>query len=487
MRPVKASRLAIVALLSWFSSNAEVKLPKILGNGMVLQRLKPVPVWGTASSGEKVTVTFGKQSKTTITNATGYWQVLLDAMPASDNAETMTIAGTNTITLTDILVGEVWICSGQSNMAYEMRKNMKVAKPDTSTANSPVDELERAHNPAIRIFLTTQKNLTIDPNPNHTGWNIAQDSALKAFSAAGYFFAKKINQELHVPVGIICSAISGSRIEPWMPEEAFENSSYFKTTKDSAKAGGDHGKFYHRMIEPLAPMAIRGFLWYQGEANVTETISYTHKFQLLINSWRSLWHDETLPFYYVQIVPYYYSKMKTTLTITPETEPAFWEAQTMALNIPNTGMIQTTDLNDDIKNLHPPFKWEIGRRLALVALAKTYGVKNLVYSGPIYKSMKINGNKITIDFKFVGDGLESHNSRPLNYFTIAGADGKFVDATAYIKGKNEVVVFSPEVKSPTTVRFGWQEDAQPNLFNKDGLPAMPFRTNNPLTFNATEN
>ena len=150
-------------------------------------------------------------------------------------------------------------------------------------------------------------------------------------------------------------------------------------------------------------------------------------------------------------------------------------------------MIQTTDLNDDIKNLHPPFKWEIGRRLALVALAKTYGVKNLVYSGPVYKSMKINGNKITIDFKYVGGGLESHNGRPLNYFTIAGADGKFVDATAYIKGKNEVVVFSPEVKSPAAVRFGWQEDAQPNLFNKEGLPAMPFRTNNPLTFHATDN
>jgi sialate O-acetylesterase len=208
--------------------------------------------------------------------------------------------------------------------------------------------------------------------------------------------------------------------------------------------------------------------------------------QLLTNSWRTLWNDPSLPFYYVQVVPYYYSKMKTTLVITPETEPAFWEAQTMALNIPNTGMIQTTDLNDDVKNLHPPFKWEIGRRLALVALAKTYGEKNLVYSGPVYQSMKIAGNKIILDFKYTGKGLESHNGKPLTYFTIAGADGKFVDANAVIEG-NKVIVSSPEVSSPTNVRFGWEEDAQPNLFNKDGLPAMPFRTNNPLKFNPADN
>ena len=486
MGRIAAFCLTIFLIVSRAVGYAEVTLPKILGNGMVLQREKVCPIWGTAAVGEKVTVKFSKQTKTTIADASGKWEVILNPMSASAEPTDLTVSGINTIVLHDILVGEVWICSGQSNMAYEMRKNSKVAKPDTSTANSPVDELEHAHNPNIRIFSVTQKNLTTDANPNHNGWSVAEDSALRAFSAAGYFFAKKLNQELHIPIGIISSAISGSRIEPWMPETAFETSAYFKTQGDSAKAGGDHGKFYHRMIEPLAPLAIRGFLWYQGEANVTETISYTHKMQLLINSWRVLWADESLPFYYTQIVPYYYTKMKTTAVITPETEPAFWEAQTMALNIPHTGMIQTTDLNDDVKNLHPPFKWEIGRRLALVALAKTYGEKDLVYSGPVYQSMKIRGNKIILNFKFTGNGLESHNGKPLNYFTIAGTDGNFVAADAKIEG-NKIIVSSPTIKSPTAVRFGWQEDAQPNLFNKNGLPAMPFRTDNPLKFDPANN
>ena len=486
MGRIAAFCLTIVLITCRAIGYAEVTLPKILGNGMVLQREKACPVWGTAAPGEKVSVKFGKQTKTTVADASGKWEVILNPMQASAEPTDLTVSGTNTIVLHDILVGEIWICSGQSNMAYEMRKNSKVAKPDTSTANSPVDEMNRAHNQSIRIFLVTQKNLSTDANPNHNGWNVAEDSALRAFSAAGYFFAKKLNQELHIPVGIICSAISGSRIEPWIPESAFETSMYFKTQGDSSKAGGDHGKFYHRMIEPLAPLAIRGFLWYQGEANVTETITYTHKMQLLINSWRALWADESLPFYYTQIVPYYYTKMKTTAVITPETEPAFWEAQTMALTIQHTGMIQTTDLNDDVKNLHPPFKWEVGRRLALLALAKNYGEKDLVYSGPVYQSMKISGSKIILTFKYTGKGLESHNGKPLDFFTIAGTDGNFVTADAKIEG-NKIIVSSPTIKSPTAVRFGWQEDAQPNLFNKNGLPAMPFRTDNPLKFDPANN
>lgn len=472
----------VLLLLVNLDSNAAVVLPKIFSSHMVLQRQKPVPVWGTASPGEKVSVKFSNQQKNTTADAQGNWTVTLDAMQASDKGQSLVVSGSNTIQLEDILVGEVWVCSGQSNMSYEMRKNSKVAKPDTSTANSPVDELDRAHNPQIRIFLVTQKNLRPDPNPDHASWSIAQDSALRNFSAAGYFFAKKINAELQVPVGMVCAAISGSRIEPWMPESAFDNSVWFKSHDlDSAKKGGDHGKFFTRMIEPLAPSAIRGFLWYQGEANMQETITYAHKMELLINSWRTAWHDEKLPFYYVQIVPYYYSRMSPTTVIPVNAEPAFWETQAAVLKIPYTGMIQTSDLNDDVKNLHPPFKWEIGRRLALIALNKTYGETNLVASGPTYKSMKIKGDKIILQFDNVGKGLESHDGKPLTYFTIAGADGKFVDATAIIKG-NTVVVSSPEVKNPTAARFGWIESAQPNLFNKDGLPAMPFRTDNPLKF-----
>jgi sialate O-acetylesterase len=456
---------------------AEVVLPRVIGSDMVLQRGKPLPIWGTATAGEQVSVRFGKQTKTATADAAGNWKVILDPLVASEKPEVMVIQGTNSIILKNILVGEVWLCSGQSNMAYEMRKNSKVTKPDSLDKNSPVDELNRPSNPNIRIFWTNQKNLKTTGN-YLARWNMAQDSALRSFSAAGYFFAKKLNEELHVPVGMICSAISGSAIEPWTPEDAYTSINYFKSYGISAKPTG---KFYHTMIEPLAPFAISGFLWYQGEANMQEGVTYTYKMEALINSWRSLWADKSLPFYYVQIVPFMYSTLSPTVTIPTDKLPEFWEAQALALNIPNTGMIETTDLNDNVKNLHPHFKWEIGRRLAILALAKTYG-KKIVYSGPMYKQMKVSGNKIELTFDNTGSGLISKNGKPLDWFTIAGADGKFVSADAVISG-NKVIVSSSLVSAPTAVRFAWAETAQPNLFNKEGLPAAPFRTDNPLKFN----
>jgi sialate O-acetylesterase len=473
-----------ICLLNSGIAGAQVVLPKILGNNMVLQRNAPVPVWGTASPGEKVTVKFNKQIKTTTADASGKWIVKLEAMPASAQPATLTISGTNTIKLENVLVGEVWLCSGQSNMQYEMRKNSKVKKPDTSTTNSPVDELDRAHNPQIRIFLTTQKNL-LKPDSTHSGWSVAEDSALRAFSAAGYFFAKNLQHDLKVPVGIISSAVSGSRIEPWVSQEGFVAIPYFKA--NNIKIDGDPGKFYAKMIEPVAPFALKGFLWYQGESNcfLGETIAYTYKMEALINNWRKLWGDKTLPFYYVQIAPYYYTQGKGPVTYTPFTEPELREAQTVALQIPHTGMIVTTDLNDDLKNIHPPFKWEIGRRLELQALANTYK-QPVVFSGPVYKSMKISGDKIILEFDHVGAGLLSHDGKPLTDFTIAGADGNFVTADATIKG-NTIEVSAESVPKPVAARFAWSESAQPNFYNKDGLPAAPFRTDNPLKFTLTAN
>lgn len=464
--------LTLAACLTVLSSQATVVLPKILGNGMVLQRNQPVPVWGTAAKGESITVQFGSQTKTAVADTAGKWKVFLNPMPASAQGQELVIAGTNKITLTDILVGEVWLCSGQSNMQYEMRKNSKVAKPDTSTANSPVDELERAHNPAIRIFLVDRKK-QVKPDSTHSGWSIAQDSALRAFSAAGYFFAKKLYAELRVPIGIISSAVSGSRIEPWINETAFKNEPYF----NNVKVDGDPGKFYHPMIETVAPFALKGFLWYQGESNVGETISYIYKMQVLMSSWRSAWGNNKLPFYYVQLVPYLNSQDKK---FTNETLPTFWEAQQQVLKIPNTAMITTSDLNDNVKNIHPPYKWEIGRRLALAALAKTYGQKT-EYSGPTYSGMSVKGNQAFVKFNHVGTGLESHNGKPLTHFLIAGADHKFVPADAVIKGK-QIIVSAPSVTKPVAVRFAWDEAAQPNFFNKNGLPAASFRTDNPLNY-----
>jgi sialate O-acetylesterase len=456
------------------SLNAQVVLPRVIGSGMVLQRQKPLPIWGTAAAGEQVTVVFDKQTKKTVADASGNWKVMLDPLVASDKPATMTIKASNTITLDNILVGEVWICSGQSNMAYEMRKNSKVHKPDSLDKNSPVDEMDRAHNPLIRIFWVNQKNLKTTGN-YLAKWELAQDSALRSFSAAGYFFAKNLHQELHVPIGVVCAAISGSAIEPWTPEGAYASIPYFQHEGAFWKEGG---KFYHSMIEPMAPMAIRGFLWYQGEANMVESISYAYKMEALIKSWRGLWGDQTLPFYYVQITPYDYGKLIPG--ISPEKLPEFWEVQTMAQAIPNTGMTVITDLNDNAAELHPGYKWEVGKRLALVALGKTYG-KKVIYSGPMYKAMKVVGNKIELEFTDTGSGLISKNGKPLNWFTIAGSDGKFVEAKAVIIG-NKVMVSSPEVSAPTAVRFAWNQMAQANLFNKEGLPAGPFRTDNPLKF-----
>ncbi|WP_439697319.1 sialate O-acetylesterase [Mucilaginibacter sp. AW1-7] len=474
-----------MSLFCFTGSIAQVVLPKILGNGMVLQRNQPVPIWGTATAGEKVTVKFNGQTKTTIADDAGKWIVTLKPMPASVNPSTLIITGTNTIKLTDILVGEVWLCSGQSNMQYEMRKNSKVKKPDTSTVNSPVDELDRAHNPQIRIFLVTQKNLQ-KPDSTHSGWSIAEDSALRAFSAVGYFFAQNLNHDLKVPVGIISAAVSGSRIEPWAPQEAFDAIPYFKA--NNIKIEGDPGKFYAKMIAPLVPFALKGFLWYQGESNcyLGETISYTYKMEALINNWRKSWNNKSLPFYYVQIAPFYYSQSKGAVPYTEFTEPELREAQTMALQIPHTGMVITTDLNDDLKNIHPPFKWEVGRRLELQALANTYRQKKLVFCGPMYKSMKIIANKIILSFNYAGNGLVSSDSKPLTDFTVAGKDGKFVPAIAAIKG-NTVEVSADGVDAPVVARFAWSEAAQPNFYNKNGLPAAPFRTDNPLKFTPTTN
>jgi len=485
MKGGKITCLLITMLCCFTTGKAQVVLPKILGNGMVLQRNQPVPIWGTAKAGEKITVKFNGQAKTTVTDPAGKWKVILNPMRASAKPATLTIEALNTIKLHDILVGEVWLCSGQSNMQYEMRKNSKVKKPDTSTVNSPVDELEKAHNSNIRIFLATQKNL-LKPDSTHSGWSVAEDSALRAFSAAGYFFAKNLNHDLNVPVGIISSAVSGSRIEPWVSTEAFEAVPYFKV--NSVKIDGDPGKFYIKMIEPLAPFALKGFLWYQGESNcfLGETISYTYKMEALINGWRKIWNNSNLPFYYVQIAPYYYSQGKGPVSYTEFTEPELREAQSMALQIPHTGMIVTTDLNDDLKNIHPPFKWEVGRRLELQALNNAYNQKQVVCSGPMYKSMKTSGNKIILEFNSVGDGLISHNGKPLSDFTIAGADGKFIPANATIVG-NTIEVSASSVTLPVAAHFAWSESAQPNFYNKNGLPAVPFRTDNPLKFTLTAN
>jgi sialate O-acetylesterase len=458
----------------------EVVLPKILGHNMVLQREKAIPIWGIASKGEKITVMFAGQRKETVADDSGKWMIRLNPMEASGLPGEMVISGINTIKLQNILVGEVWLCSGQSNMEYAMRKNSKIA-PTVKGKKPTEDDLLTADNQNIRIFLVRRKFMS--PDSTHTGWDIASGTALRDFSAVGYFYAKELYAKLHIPIGMISSAVPGSRIEPWIEAEKMNVAPKMKNGKvmePLAVDGGEPGKFYTTMIQPLIPYSLRGFLWYQGESNcfLNENIRYAYKFKTLIESWRTDWKDAKLPFYFVQIAPYNYSASKDVRPHSTENLPEFWEAQALALHLHKTAMITITDLVDSIVDLHPAYKWEVGRRLSLVALNKTYGIKKLVCSGPVYLKMKIMNDKIKVWFSDTGSGLASRDGKPLSWFSIAGTDGKFVPANAVIDG-NKVIVSSPEVPHPVYVRFAWNEAAQSNFVNKEDLPAVPFRSDNP--------
>ena len=477
----KKLTLLSLSILLLFSFNlfSQVTLPKILGHNMVLQQGKKVPIWGTASPGEKIAVVFAGQSKTTVADKAGKWSVKLNSMKASFTPREMTIKGTNTIVLKNILVGEVWLCSGQSNMEYAMRK---YGKYDTAVKGykPPEDDLNKANNPNIRIFLDRRKYM--DPSPEHLGWDSAIGRPLVDFSAVGYYFAKDLYAKLHVPIGMISAAVPGSRIEPWIQASKMEVAPVMKNGKTLDKLStddGGSGKFYDTMIQPLIPFSLKGVLWYQGESNcfLNENIRYAYKFKTLIESWRTDWNDKKMPFYFVQIAPYNYSASKDR-PLSNETLPEFWEAQRLALHLKNTNTIAITDLVDSIADLHPGYKWEVGRRLSLVAANKAYGQKNVVCSGPVYQKMKIVRNTIEVSFSNVGSGLASRNGKPLTWFSIAGADGKFVPAKAEIVG-NKVIVTATEVSHPVSVRFGWNEAAQSNFINKEGLPATPFRSDNP--------
>ncbi len=477
---IKKTFLTFCILLTVFSHlTGEVILPKIIGHNMVLQRHKTVPVWGTATPGEKVSVTFGAQHQETIAGDSGKWQVKLNPMEASELPREMIISGTNTIKLRNILVGEVWLCSGQSNMEYSMRKNSKI-QPTVKGNKPPEDDLSMANNTNIRIFLVKRKYMS--PDSTHSGWETARGVALRDFSAVGYFYARELYQKLHIPIGMISSAVPGSRIEPWIEAKKLETSPKMKNGKilePLSEDKGDPGKFYTTMIQPLIPFSIRGFLWYQGESNcfLNENIRYAYKFKTLIESWRNDWMDDRMPFYFVQIAPFHYSGSKDVRPHTAENLPEFWEAQSLALQLPKTGMITITDLVDSIVDIHPAYKWEVGRRLSLVALNKTYGFKDIICSGPTFQQMKIINDKIEVTFTNTGSGLMSRDGKPLTWFSIAGSDGNFVPAHAEIRG-NKVIVSSDDVKKPKYVRFAWNEAAQSNFINNEGLPAVPFRSMN---------
>ncbi len=422
---------------------ADVKLPAVLGSHMVLQRNVPLPIWGTADAGEEVAVDLaGNQAKTTA-DKNGKWQVTLKPMKADGQALKLTVSGKNTVTLEDILIGEVWVGSGQSNMEWQLR-----------SSDNAKEAITAANHPTIRLFHVPKVQTAAPATDVKAAWKVCTPETAPTFSGVLYFFGARLQKDLDVPIGLINSSWGGSPIEPWT---ITENGS---------------GRMYNGMIAPLLPLPIKGSIWYQGETNVIQKngMAYRGKMKDLIEGWRKVWNNEELSFYFVQIAPW-----DNTRYADGEL-PKLWEAQAATLKLPHTGMAVTTDLVPNLKDIHPRNKIDVGNRLALWALTKDYGKQGIVYSGPLFTKQEVEGNKIRLHFAHAEGGLKTSDEKALSHFQIAGEDGKFAAAIATIDGKT-VVVSADGVAKPTQVRFGWNRAATPNFFNAAGLPASPFQTN----------
>ena len=492
-------------------AHAEVKLASPFTDHMVLQREMSVPVWGTAAVGETVTVEFAGQKISTTAAADGSWCVALQPLTASAESRTLIVSGSQTaatIRLTDVLVGEVWLASGQSNMDFSMSKKVKYF---AGVANEG-QEIAAAKYPLIRMF-TGEAAKAYTPQKQVGGeWKICSPENAPAFSAVGYFFARDLQKEIKVPVGIVTLAFGASTAEAWIQRNALASDAQLKpllerfdaavekfrtnpppvvaaqrsedvsatnATPKNRKRGGvrdpiqdQHNAtvLFNGMIQPVIPYAIRGVIWYQGEsivdANKGGIALYPRVQAALIHNWRALWGEGDFPFYIVQLAG----------QDAASNSPLVREAQATVLQLPNTGMAVASDIGE-AKNVHPKNKQDVGDRLARIALANVYGLK-MEFSGPQFASLKIEGGQARITFSHLGGGLVARGGADLNGFVIAGADKKFVPATAKIDG-DAVVVSSAEVAAPISVRYAWvnyPKDA--NLYNASGLPAAPFRTDN---------
>ncbi len=491
-----AAPLALLFVVA--SARANVTLPKILGDNMVLQRERPVAIWGTAAAGDAVTVKFAGQEKHTQPDAEGQWQVLLDPLKASATPQELMVTATNAakpesngeVKLKNILVGEVWFCGGQSNMEYPVGITSAGAGPATANDAQLVEELKTETYPQIRLFRVEKQTRT--PEITSDGWVDCAGDALNKFSAIGFFFARNLQRALNVPVGIVGSYWGGSRLEQWVPSEAFQKQPAF--AKESAVAGRlvidgrPAGDYFNSMIRGLAPFTLRGMLWYQGESNIiasNDGVRYADKMQALVEYWRGLWHDQSLPFYQIQIAPFKYTARKdmlvdkvTPLPHGPDELPKLWEAQWLATRLPHVELVPTTDLDSHFTNIHPSGKRTVGQRLANLALTKVYGQTAPAWQGPLFDKATPSGGNLVVTFTNTGGKLSTRDGQVPVLFEIAGTDGNYKPATATITGET-VVLHSDEVKEPASARMGWTETAQPNLVNKDGLPAYPFRTNGP--------
>jgi sialate O-acetylesterase len=532
-------------------SRADVHLPAIFGDHMVLQEGTTIPVWGTADPGEAVTVTLGDQTAKATGDSSGKWRVDLKSI-ASAKPLTMTVVGKNTVTFSDILPGDVWVCSGQSNMEF----NLGGGKYGFGGAHNADTELPKADQPQIRLFLVAKK-IALEPETDVQGkWEVCTPETAGHFSAVGYFFGRDLHARLNKPIGLIgtywggmpaqaFTSLSGLEKDPPFTQHvaAFQKDladypkdkadypaalakyqndlkqwnatvkpvydPILKQWQDAVAAAQKNGQpippkpapsapaprapaqpegppstptvLFNGMIAPLIPYAIKGVIWYQGESNAGAALEYRTLFPRMIRDWREKWGEGDFPFLFVQLANF----------MAPQKVPSeggwAWlrEAQLKTLALPATGMAVIIDIGDGT-NIHPKDKEDVGKRLALAARHVAYG-EDLIYSGPIYDSMKVEGNAIRVSFKDTGTGLKMDvppwtptgitppAPTELTGFAIAGADKKWAWAKAKIDGE-DVIVSSDEVPSPVAVRYGWANNPSCNLYNDEGLPASPFRT-----------
>jgi sialate O-acetylesterase len=502
--------LAAAALLLAAASSAlaDVRLPALFTDHMVLQQGQKNRVWGWADPGEAVVVTIAGQRHTATADAQGKWHIALDALPVG-GPHTLAITGKNKLAIEDVLVGEVWICSGQSNMQWSVAQS-----------NDPDLESKTAKYPKIRLISVPQVG-TQEPQDDFKGqWEVCTPQTVSQFSAVGYFFGRQLHQTLDVPIGLIDDAWGGSACEAWVRRDLLAQDEKYQPllarweqiekNYDAAKAQANYqkqvadweaarakaqaegkpvpqrprppvnlltgnarpGNIYNGVLKPTIGYGIRGVIWYQGESNAGRAYQYRDLFPLMIKSWRDEWQIGDFSFYWVQLADFKDEK--------PEPAESDWaelrEAQTMTMaRLPNTGQAVIIDLGEG-RDIHPRNKQDVAKRLARWALARDYGVTDLPYRSPEYKSMQKQSNKIVLTFDHVGSGLYTFDvTKPVG-FAIAGSDKKFVWADAQLDGTNKIVVWSDKVADPVAVRYAWADNPVCNVYSRDGLPLTPFRT-----------
>lgn len=502
--------LLLILILAAATPAEPLRLPNIFDDHMVLQQDLPVVIWGWADEGEEVKVSFGEQTKSARADSDRRWRVQLKPLKASTKAAVLKVqTGDDVVDFNDVLVGEVWLCSGQSNMEWRLGGSDGAETAIANADNRLIRHIEMDH-----IMLPEPVNDV----QSKKGWEVATPQTVGAWTAVGYFFGKELHENLDVPIGLVNSSWGGSNIAPFAPLEGFKlvpelaetvtrieaslpgNPAYEKSIrqamdetrkwlKDAKQALDDDKRVasppslptsvialqnwpdptnkYNAMLHGLIPYRIRGSIWYQGESDRNDGRLYVHKTRALVEGWRKAWGQPDMPYYYVQIAPYMYGAED------PEILARFWEAQAaIEKEIPNTGMVVIHDVGN-INDIHPRNKKTVGHRLSLLALAKTYG-KDVIAGGPQFEKMTIEGDKVRVLFKRTGAGLTTSDGKSPDLFEIAGEDGLFVSADATIDG-DTVVLTSKNVQKPAAIRYAWSKLAEPNLRSKEGLPVSPFR------------